>query len=130
MTTTSILASALAFARRGYAVFPVTWPIELRGRLACSCGSDLRGRPCTAPAKHPYVRLAPNGVHSSTTAEDEIRRWFSGAPQANLGVHLADAIELNGVLRYADSRSKAFPDECAVSPDCTPTKAGLSAPNR
>jgi hypothetical protein len=38
------------------------------------------------------VRLAPNGVHSSTTAEDEIRRWFSGAPQANLGVHTAGLI--------------------------------------
>ena len=37
---------------------------------------------------------------------------FRGATlQANLGVHLTDAIELRGVLRYADSRSKAFPDD-------------------
>jgi hypothetical protein len=62
----STLAYALAFARHGYAVFPVTWPIEHRGRLVCSCGSDSRGKPCTAPAKHPFVKLAPNGVHSST----------------------------------------------------------------
>src|SRR5262249_48991636 len=35
-----------------------------------------------------------------------------GAPlQANLGVHVTGAIELRGVLRYADSRSKAFPDD-------------------
>jgi hypothetical protein len=95
MTTTSTLASALAFARRGYAVFPVTWPIEHRGRLVCSCGSDSRGKPCTKPAKHPLARLAPNGVLSATTDEDQIARWFSGAPQANLGVHCAGLIVID-----------------------------------
>jgi len=31
--------------------------------------------------------------------------------QANLGVRLTDALELRGVVRYADSGSKAFPDD-------------------
>ena len=83
----SSLAHALAFARKGYGVFPVTWPILHRGRSICCCGADLRGHPCTAPAKHPYVRLAPNGVHSATTNEHQILEWFNDVPDANLGVH-------------------------------------------
>ena len=83
----SALPHALAFARRGYGVFPVTWPIVHRGRHICCCGTDLRGRPCTKPAKHPYVRLAPNGVHSATTDELQIREWFADVPDANLAVH-------------------------------------------
>jgi hypothetical protein len=81
------LPHALAFARRGYGVFPVTWPIVHRGRHICCCGADLRGKPCGNPAKHPYVRLAPNGVHSATTDEHQIRDWFADVPDANLGVH-------------------------------------------
>jgi hypothetical protein len=81
------LPHAIAFARRGYGVFPVAFPIFHRGRSICSCGSDLRGKPCTTPAKHPYVRLAPNGVHSASTDEGLIRDWFTEVPDANLAVH-------------------------------------------
>jgi Bifunctional DNA primase/polymerase, N-terminal len=85
--TSPTLATALAFARNGHAVFPVNWPVEHNGRLRCSCGSDGRGRPCTAPAKHPYGRLAPNGIRSATTESGVIKHWFGYlAPQANLGV--------------------------------------------
>ena len=78
---------ALAFARHGHAVFPVNWPVERDGHLLCSCGSDSRGRPCTSPAKHPYGKLAPNGLLSATTEADTIRLWFgTAAPEANLGV--------------------------------------------
>jgi hypothetical protein len=34
MTT---LASAIAFARRGFAVLPLTWPITVNGKRVCSC---------------------------------------------------------------------------------------------
>src|SRR6476660_4164915 len=83
----SALPHALAFARHGYGVFPVTWPLVHKGRHICCCGSDLRGKPCTRPAKHPDGRLAPNGVHSATTDESRIREWFTDVPDANLGVH-------------------------------------------
>jgi Bifunctional DNA primase/polymerase, N-terminal len=83
----SVLPSARAFARRGFAVFPAHWPISHRGRLICSCGRDRRGMPCTKPAKHPFGRLCPNGVYDATTDEDQIRELFREAPQANLGVH-------------------------------------------
>jgi Bifunctional DNA primase/polymerase, N-terminal len=83
----SVLPTALAFARHGHRVFLVTWPIEHKGRLICSCGSELRGRPCGKnAAKHPYGKLAPNGLLSATADSGIIKEWFAQAPQANLGV--------------------------------------------
>jgi Bifunctional DNA primase/polymerase, N-terminal/Primase C terminal 1 (PriCT-1) len=88
MTETSALLTALAFARKGHAVFPVNWPVEHRGRLICSCGSDSRGRPCGKnAAKHPYGKLAPNGLLSATIETGVIKHWWGYlAPEANLGV--------------------------------------------
>jgi hypothetical protein len=85
---TTALLTALAFARHGHAVFPVNWPIEHRGQLICSCGSDRRGRPCGKnAAKHPYGKLAPNGLLSATTETGIVKHWFAYlAPDANLGV--------------------------------------------
>jgi len=86
--TEPVLPTALAFARHGHAVFPVNWPVEHKGRLICSCGSELRGRPCSKnAAKHPYGKLAPHGLRSATTEAGIIKHWFGyQAPQANLGV--------------------------------------------
>ncbi len=83
-----VLPTALAFARHGHAVFPVNWPVERGGKLVCSCGSDSRGRPCGRnAAKHPYGKLAPNGLLSATTDSGIIKHWFGyAAPQANLGM--------------------------------------------
>src|SRR6516165_2788489 len=84
----SVLLTALAFgARHGHPVLPINWPVERNGKLVCSCGSDSRGRPCTSPAKHPYGKLAPQGLCSATTNPALIQAWFSRqAPEANLGV--------------------------------------------
>jgi Bifunctional DNA primase/polymerase, N-terminal/Primase C terminal 1 (PriCT-1) len=82
----SVLATALAFARHGHAVFPVNWPVDHNGRPCCSCGSDSRGRPCTSPAKHPYGKLAPNGLLSASVESWAIKLWWHQAPDANLGV--------------------------------------------
>lgn len=84
----AVLATALAFARHGHAVFPVNWPVEHRGKVICSCGSDSRGKPCGKnAAKHPYGKLAPNGLLSATTESGIIKHWWGYlAPQANLGV--------------------------------------------
>src|SRR5262245_1063725 len=80
----SALSAALAFASRGHAVFPVNWPVEHNGQLRCSCGSDSRGRPCGNPAKHPYGKLAPNGLLSATTESGVVKHWWGYlAPQAN-----------------------------------------------
>jgi hypothetical protein len=83
----AVLPTALAFARHGYAVFPVNWPVDQGGKLLCSCGSDGRGKPCGTPAKHPYGKLAPHGLLSATADAGIVEHWFGyAAPQANLGV--------------------------------------------
>ena len=80
--TAKVLASALAFARHGFAVVPLNWPTS-EGRLRCSCGKSQ----CPAPAKHPHGKLAPRGLLSATTEPDILKHWFAvSAPQANLGV--------------------------------------------
>jgi hypothetical protein len=85
---THTLLTALAFARHGHAVFPVNWPVVHDGRLVCSCGGESRGRPCGRnAAKHPYGKLAPNGLRSASADTGAIRNWFGdAAPNANLGV--------------------------------------------
>ena len=58
-TAAPMLGTALAFARRGHAVLPLTWPIKVNGRLVCQlpeCGR-LHG---TGEAS--LGRLVPNGL--------------------------------------------------------------------
>lgn len=77
------LATALAFARRGHAVFPVHHPVEHNGQIACSCGR-LCGKNA---AKHPIAHYAPNGLRSATTESGIIKMWWElRVPEANLGV--------------------------------------------
>src|SRR5262249_57623637 len=79
----SILGSALAFARHGHAVFPLHWPVEHNGQVACSCGR-LCGKNA---AKHPIARYAPHGHLSATTDTGIIKLLFGlRVPEANLAV--------------------------------------------
>jgi hypothetical protein len=79
----TVLGTALAIVRREHAVLPLTWPLKINGKLVCSC---RRAADCTAPAKHPYGRLAPNGLLSASTDEAVIRQWFADEPAVNLGI--------------------------------------------
>jgi Bifunctional DNA primase/polymerase, N-terminal len=103
----AVIGTALAFARRGYAVFPVNHPVEQDGRLLCSCGSDSRGRPCGRnAAKHPYGKLAPRGLLSATTAAEVINVWFGDvAPQANLGLVTDHLVVLDIDPRHSGDES-------------------------
>jgi hypothetical protein len=106
---TAALATGLAFARRGLAVFPVNWPVGRNGRLFCSCGRDLRGQPCGSDAaKHPYGKLAPNGLLSATTEIGIIKGWFGHqAPQANLGVATDKLVVVDVDPRHGGDESLA-----------------------
>jgi hypothetical protein len=57
-----MLARALAYARRGWAVLP--------------CGGD----------KAPLGELAPHGVKNATTNEATIKRWWTKHLKANIGI--------------------------------------------
>ena len=103
-TAAPMLGTALAFARRGLAVLPLTWPIKVNGRLLCSC---RRAADCTAGAKHPLGRLAPNGLLSASTDEAVIRKWFASEPAANLGVLTAKLIVLDIDPRHDGDTSLA-----------------------
>jgi hypothetical protein len=105
----SVLA-ALAFAKHGHAVFPLTWPVTENGRLVCSCGAHKRGgSPCSTPAKHPYGRLAPNGLLSATLEAGVIKHWWGYlAPAANLGVVTDRLVVLDIDPRHGGDESLAI----------------------
>lgn len=69
------LTAALAYARRGWAVFPLHSIISGR----CSCGKD----PCRDAGKHPHTT---HGLTDATTDEGQIRRWWQAWPEANIGI--------------------------------------------
>ena len=58
---TDILHAALTYAKRGWAVLPLWWPLP-DGR--CACGKA----DCDSVGKHPIGKpgMAPNGVNSAT----------------------------------------------------------------
>jgi hypothetical protein len=101
------LLTALAFARHGHPVFPVNWPVAHRDGLRCSCGSDSRGRPCGKnAAKHPYGKLAPNGLLSATTESGVVKHWWGYlAPEANLGVVTDKLVVIDVDTRHAGDES-------------------------
>lgn len=70
-----LLPYALAYAKRGWPVFPLHTPTPSG---SCSCGN-----PCGNPGKHPRTR---NGFKQATTDEETIRRWWAQFPDANIGI--------------------------------------------
>ncbi|HEY3180488.1 MAG TPA: bifunctional DNA primase/polymerase, partial [Casimicrobiaceae bacterium] len=71
-----MLASALAYARAGLAVFPIHTPDPMGN---CSCGKAN----CSSSGKHPRTK---NGLKAATTNELEIHRFYRDAPDANIGL--------------------------------------------
>ena len=75
----SAVASALAYAGRGWAVLPLWWPRD-SGRCACGRAD------CGNVGKHPIAQLVPNGLHQASTVADALRVWWSTFPLSNVGV--------------------------------------------
>lgn len=72
----SMLPYAIAYARRGFRIFPVH---EIEADNECSCGE----RGCSSAGKHPRFS---GWQESATTDEDQIREWWRQWPSANIGV--------------------------------------------
>jgi hypothetical protein len=71
------LDAALAYARRGWPVFPLHHADPHRG---CSC---IDAKACRSPGKHPRTR---KGLKDASTDEAQIRRWWELYPLANVGL--------------------------------------------
>lgn len=72
----SRLESALAYAARGWKVFPI-WEILPDGTCAC-------GESCDSPGKHPRTTT---GFKAASTEEAVIRTWWEKHwPDANIGI--------------------------------------------
>lgn len=71
-----LLSHALAYAERGWPVFPVHTP---QPDGSCSC----RRQSCDKTGKHPRISQGRNGA---TTDPDTIGRWWAVWPDANIGI--------------------------------------------
>lgn len=69
------LEAALAYAQRGWRVFPLHGIV--RGR--CTCGR----RGCSSPGKHPLVR---RGLYEATSEQSRIQQWWRQWRCANIGI--------------------------------------------
>jgi hypothetical protein len=67
--------AAQEYARRGLAVFPLTWVREGK----CSCNKDK----CGNIGKHP---LTMHGFKDATTDPKKITKWWTDWPSANIGI--------------------------------------------
>ena len=99
----ALVATALAFAKHGMAVFPLHYPVGT-DKLVCSCGR-LCGKNA---AKHPYDKLAKEGVHSATLDTGIIKHWLGYVvPDANLGVSCERLVVLDIDPRHDGDQSLA-----------------------
>jgi hypothetical protein len=104
--------AALGYASRDIPVLPLHYPLAHHGdlqaltsgdqqlpspavRTRCSC----RDPGCGQPGKHPLGALVPHGVKDATTNRARILAWWTGHPQANIGLatgHRFDVLDVDG----------------------------------
>jgi hypothetical protein len=101
---TSVLPSALAWARRGHGVFPLWWPVEHNGQTVCACG-----RLCGKQAgKHPVGRYVPHGHCDATLDTGIVKLWFGlRVPEANLGVSTEKLVVIDADPRHGGDETLA-----------------------
>jgi len=73
--TNSLLDCAIGYAKRGWYVLPIHWPINGK----CSCDKAE----CQNQGKHP---LTQNGFKDATTDPKVITDWWTKWPSANIGI--------------------------------------------
>lgn len=90
------LEAALELARKGYRVFPL---YEIAKNGACSC----RRKECGNAGKHPRTK---NGVKDATSDPKKIRAWWTGHPNANIGIAAGNGLVIVDVdARHGGTQS-------------------------
>lgn len=80
------LEAAIGYARQGWPVLPLWWPL---GQNRCACGN----RECASPGKHPH-RFVPTGLKGATTDVEVVTRWFTEVPELNVGLRTGVAFDV------------------------------------
>ncbi len=117
-----LLEAALGYARQGWRVFPLHTPVN----AGCSC-SDAD---CTKVGKHPRTR---KGLKDATTDEQQVRRWWSKWPDANIGVLtgqesgllVVDADDKGGRTGSANLAALASAYDCPIDTMTVRTGSGV-----
>ena len=119
---TSCLDAALYLIKRGAKVFPLHGIREgANRRLVCTCGNPT----CDSAGKHPMARLAPKGLTDATDNEHVIRRWFTTAPFANIGLATIRSVVLDVDPRHGgDASLEALEAEHGLLPKTTRVLTG------
>jgi hypothetical protein len=73
----SPLQAALSYASSGWPVFPCH--TVMPNSAGCTCGVEH----CSSPGKHPTIR---GGLRSASAQLDDVRRWWSRWPKANVAI--------------------------------------------
>ena len=115
-----MMEHALKYANAGFPVFPLWEPVGV-GVCSCSHGAadTLPNGDKHSKGKHPRT---PNGLTDATTDVDQIRKWWTQWPNANIGLRTGDGIgvvDLDGPEGIASGRSMGL-----VSPVKTITGNG------
>jgi hypothetical protein len=82
-----LLDGALYWMARGFAVFPLNYPVNQSGRLRCSCGKPECGNNA---AKHPYAPHAPRGLLNASKDPAIIERWWDPGVPYNIGARTGE----------------------------------------
>lgn len=78
---TNNLKAALRYAKNDMGIFPV-YEIGSNGYCACDKGKD-----CSSPGKHPRTKA---GSLEATTDVEQVKKWWSKWPDANIGWRLGN----------------------------------------
>jgi hypothetical protein len=112
-----LLKAALGYAGVGLAVLPLH-SVTSTGDCTCARAD------CDRPGKHPRPR---HGLYEATTEVRAVRRWWSGWPEANIGLRTGGAVDVCDVDSAAGLRAlvETVPDDAlGITPVCRTGSGG------
>jgi putative DNA primase/helicase len=109
------LDQAIAYAERGFAVFPV-FGIGDSGKCLCG-GSKACGENAQNAGKHP---ITPRGLLDATTNIKQVKVWWQSYPEANIGIATGEVsglvvLDIDGPKGFNNLEGRALPTTPSVT---------------